>query len=70
MAKNPSEHTRRDAETAIALGVFLLVMSVPVYLGTFWAGPVFDKVVNFIGASVLFLVGVGFLWQGWRWYKR
>lgn len=59
-------HTRRDAETLIALGLFMVVMALPVMLGTFWAGHGFTQAVNFLSGFVLFGVGAGMCYKGRR----
>jgi hypothetical protein len=64
------EHTRRDAETLIALGLFMVTMSLPVMVGTIWAGHGYSQAVNFISGLVLFAVGAGMTGKGWRDLRR
>ncbi len=58
------EHVRRDTETLMALGIFMTVMSLPVIVATIWAGPPFDKVVNFIAGLTLLTIGGGMMYKG------
>lgn len=64
------KHTRRDAETLIALGLFMVVMALPVMLGTIWAGHGFSQAVNFIAGFVLFAIGAGMCYKGRRDMRR
>lgn len=62
-------HTRRDAATLMALGIFITVLAVPVLAGTFWAQRFHAAVVN-IGAGVVLLgIGIGFIVRG-KWTLR
>jgi hypothetical protein len=53
-----NEHAKRDAETQMVLGGFIVFISIPVLLGTIWAVRPHAIVVNIIAGSVLCLVGV------------
>ena len=64
------EHTQRDAETLLVLGAFMVVMATPVLIATIWAGHGFSQAVNFGAGAVLFAVGAGMMYKGWRDYKR
>lgn len=55
-----SRHTQRDREALIALGIFLIVMSIPVLIGTFFETGTAPRVVNV--ASGLVLMGIGVIW--------
>jgi len=68
--EEPGEHTQRDAETLLMLGAFMIVMSTPVLIATIWAGHGFSQAVNFGAGAVLFAVGAGMIYKGWRDYKR
>lgn len=59
------EHTRRDAETALLLGGFVFIMSIPVLIGTFFAQQTHAQIVNFIAGIVLLGVGAGIAAWGW-----
>jgi hypothetical protein len=48
----------RDAETQMALGLFVVVISVPVLIGTLWADRMHAAVVNVIAGGVLLSIGV------------
>lgn len=62
----PGVHDKRDAETLIALGLFMVVMATPVILATPWAGPPYDQVVNFGAGATLLAIGVAMLYKGRR----
>lgn len=64
-----SEHTVRDAETLWALGLFLVVLSLPVFVGTFFADGWVPGLVNFAAASAIFVIGALMIWRG-RWTKK
>jgi hypothetical protein len=50
---------KRDGETYIALGLFIVVVGLPVAAGTYWAAKsdVSAAIVNIICAGVLLLIG-------------
>lgn len=57
---------RRDAETQIALGLFItVIVAIPVLIGTFWADRAAAAVINVIAGLVLLGVGVGLGLFGW-----
>ena len=60
------ELRHRDAETQLALGIFVIVISIPVLLGTIWADRSHAAVVNVIAGSVLLVIGVGLAYFGMR----
>lgn len=64
-----SEHTQRDAETLWALGLFLVVLSLPVFVGTLYADAFMPGLVNFLAASAIFIIGALMIWRG-RWTKK
>jgi len=57
-------HTKRDAETLTALGLFISFLSVLVLIGTFWADSVRAMVVNAVAGAVLLGIGVGMIVWG------
>ena len=61
-----AELRKRDAETQIALGLFIFVLSLPVLLGTIWADRFHAQIVNVIAGVVLLAIGAGLFWYGWR----
>ena len=50
---------KRDGETYIALGLFIVAVGIPVLAGTYWAAQVDvpAAVVNVVCAGVLLLIG-------------
>ena len=52
------QHTQRDAETQTVIGVFVIVMAIPVLIGTVWAEKTHAMIVNAIAGLVLLTVGV------------
>ena len=60
----------RDAETQIVLGAFVLLLSLPVIAGTFWADRFNALVVNLGAGFVLLLVGLAIFSYGLYRYKR
>ena len=66
----PRDHTRRDAETQVALGIFVSVISLPVLVGTFWATTGRAAVINAIAGFVLLGIGAGMVTWGLRKAKK
>lgn len=64
-----SRHTRRDAETLMLLGGFLMFLAVPVMIGSFWADEAFATVVNLVAGLVLGGIGAGMFLRG-RWHRK
>jgi hypothetical protein len=62
-------HTQRDAETLWALGIFQVVLAIPVFIGTFYVEDRFAQLVNVAAGGVTFLVGAFMIWRGF-WIKR
>ncbi len=63
-------HTKRDAETFLVLGLFLVVLGLPVILGTLWADTPIQKVVSVAGGFILSGIGAGFMYYGKLLLKR
>ncbi len=63
-------HAKRDAETLIALGMFMVVLSIPVLIGTIYAETTYAKVVNVVSALILMAIGGGFTMRGWTGLKK
>ena len=57
-------HTKRDAETQTALGLFISLLSVLVLIGTFWADSVRAMLVNAAAGAVLLGIGVAMIVWG------
>jgi ABC-type nickel/cobalt efflux system permease component RcnA len=68
--KSPGhEHTKRDAESLWALGAFLVILSIPVFIGTFFEDETFAQVVNVIAGLAILMIGVLMIWRG-VWTRR
>ncbi|MDX9975945.1 MAG: YtpI family protein [FCB group bacterium] len=61
---------KRDAETQIALGLFIVIIAIPVLIGTIYAVRPHAQVVNMIAGGVLLAIGAGLAWFGWRNRRR
>lgn len=66
--QDPHQHTRRDAETQLALGIFVSVIAIPVLIGTFWANSYKAVVVNLTAGVVL--LGIGVAMAAWGFVTR
>ena len=64
------QHARRDAETQMALGLFLSVISVFVLIGTFWADTTRAIVVNLVFGLILLAIGAGMALWGLKSRKK
>ncbi|MCC6486859.1 MAG: hypothetical protein IT364_05105 [Candidatus Hydrogenedentes bacterium] len=66
-----AEMMKRDGETYMAVGLFILALSIPVLIGTIWA---LDRphaaVVNATCGAALAVVGGGAIAYGWKLFKR
>lgn len=60
------EHNKRDAESLWALGIFLVVLSVPVFIGTFFEEGNFERLVNVAAGAAVFVIGALMIWRGIR----
>lgn len=54
----------RDAITAVILGVFFAIVSLPVLGGVFYAVESIDRAINVVAGLILLFVGVGFIARG------
>ena len=64
-----SQHTKRDGEILLALGTFLVVLAVPVLIGTIWAEGAVQALINVAAGVVVGGIGVGMILRG-RWTGR
>lgn len=57
---------KRDGETYIALGLFIVAVGIPVVAGTYWAAQtnVRAAIVNIVCAAVLLLIGAASIVYG------
>lgn len=71
MTEKPAghEHTKRDAEILLALGGFLIVLAIPVFIGTFFAGDWVARAINLMAGGVVFVIGALMVWRG-IWTRR
>jgi hypothetical protein len=63
---------KRDGETYIALGIFIVALGLPVLAGTYWAAQtsVRGAVVNAVCGVVLILIGAASMGYGWLLLNR
>lgn len=71
MTEKPAghEHTKRDAEILMALGSFLIVLAIPVFIGTYFASGVVPRLINLAAGSIVFVIGALMVWRG-VWTRR
>lgn len=62
-------HTIRDAEILRALGTFLIVLAIPVLIGTLWAEGAVAVAINVAAGLVVGGIGVAMFMRG-RWTGR
>jgi hypothetical protein len=57
---------KRDGETYVALGLFIVAVGIPVVAGTYWAAKVDTAaaIVNLVCAGILVLIGGGAIAYG------
>jgi len=72
MSEKPTghEHTQRDAESLWALGIFLVVLSIPVFIGTFFEDDSFAQLVNVLSGLAILVIGALMIWRGVRTRRR
>ncbi len=68
--KPKSRDTLRGGETMIAIGLFMVVMAVPVLFGTIYAENFRAQVVNVVSGLVILAIGAGYVLRGWIVRKR
>ena len=61
-----NKHQKRDAETNLALGAFILILGIAVLAGTMYAESTQAMTVNAIAGGILLLIGIGFVVVGGR----
>ena len=64
---DPTELRHRDARVALILGLFFVVLAVPVAVGAISATLGIDRVLSLVAAALLLSAGALFLWVGRRW---
>ncbi len=65
-----AEMMKRDGETYMAVGLFVIAIAIPVLIATFWAVRSHAAVVNVIAGSILLIVGGSAVAYGWKLFKR
>ncbi|MCL4692399.1 MAG: hypothetical protein KJ060_07805 [Candidatus Hydrogenedentes bacterium] len=67
-----TEMMKRDGETYMAVGLFIVALAIPVLIGTLWAWE--DRrnaaIVNLGCGTVLGLIGFFGTYYGWKLFKR
>lgn len=61
---------RRDGAVAAVLGLFFVVLGLPVLAGTFFAGATIDRVINVVAGLLILAVGAAFLLWARRLVRR
>ena len=71
MTEKPAghHHTKRDAEVLLVLGIFLIVLAIPVLIGTFWAEGAVPMLINIAAGVIVGGLGVAMIIRG-RWTGR
>ncbi|GMV92228.1 MAG: hypothetical protein AMXMBFR82_20060 [Candidatus Hydrogenedentota bacterium] len=64
------EMMKRDGETYMAVGLFVIAIAIPVLIATLWAVRSHAAVVNVIAGLILLGVGGSALFYGWILFKR
>lgn len=62
---NKARLAKRDAETQMALGIFISILAIPVLIGSIWAPAIHARIVNIIAGVILLGIGLAFLGYGW-----
>ena len=66
-----TEMMKRDGETYMAVGLFIVALAIPVLIGTYWAMErPHAAVVNAVCGATLAVVGGGAVAYGWKLFKR
>lgn len=60
----------RDAITALILGTFLSVMSLPVLAAIFFESETIDRAISAVAGSVILAVGLGFVTRAIRIHRK
>ena len=63
---NQDDPMEREANVARILGVFFLVLGLPVLAGSLFAEVKIDLILNLAAGALLWIVGGGFLWRAHR----
>lgn len=61
-----SRHTARDADVLRAIGLFLVILGLPVAVGTIWAGEAVPALINLTAAALIIGIGATMFWRGRR----
>lgn len=68
MSNEPSggQPPNRDSEILQMLGIFLVILSLPVLVGTIWAEGTFERLINVAAALIIGAIGGGMIWRARR----
>ncbi len=71
MTEKPTghQHTKRDAEVLRVLGIFLIVLAIPVLIGTIWAEGTAQVLVNIVAGVIVGGIGIAMIFRS-RWTGR
>ena len=61
---SPNSLDARDASSAVIIGAFFVLMSLPVLAGVFYAVLPIDRGINFVSGLIILLIGIGFILRG------
>jgi hypothetical protein len=66
-----AELMKRDGETYMAVGLFIIALAIPVLIGTLWATErPHAALVNLVAGAILGIIGGCALFYGWKLFKR
>jgi formate-dependent nitrite reductase membrane component NrfD len=69
-ASQPVDHTKRDSETFLIIGVFVILIGIPVLMGAWWEDEFHAQAITVLAAIALFIVGGGMTGRGLQLYLR
>lgn len=64
MTDDEKVHSQRDAESLMMLGGFMVILAIPVLIGTAFADSGRAMIVNAGAGTLLLLIGLAFFFRG------